>query len=196
VEQIAINIPNGGLTTFNGIIISNLGFSSVNASLLSMPTGVMSALSAFVFSYIGAKWANRRCLVTIGACLVPIIGTVIVYTVDRKNVAGQMVGIYLVGHSTHNIGNSRFNFSLAVHILWPLRYRHWSSPSKHCWPHQKNCHICCPIYWICGWQFDRSTNVPCKPSSCIHRRCCGNDCLLLRVHRADMSLLGALRLSE
>lgn len=94
--NIAINIPNGGLTTFNGIIISNLGFSSVNASLLSMPTGVMSTLSAFIFSYIGAKWANRRCLVTIGACIVPIIGTVIVYTVDRKNIAGQMVGIYLL----------------------------------------------------------------------------------------------------
>jgi MFS transporter, ACS family, allantoate permease len=102
VEQIAINIPNGGLTTFNGIIISDLGFSSVNASLLSMPTGVMSTLSAFIFSYIGAKWANRRCLVTIGACLVPITGTVIVYTVDRTNIAGQMVGIYLVGHLTHN----------------------------------------------------------------------------------------------
>lgn len=64
-----------------------------------MPTGVMSTLSAFIFSYIGAKWANRRCLVTIGACIVPIIGTVIVYTVDRKNIAGQMVGIYLVSYS-------------------------------------------------------------------------------------------------
>ncbi|KAJ4366156.1 hypothetical protein N0V83_007791 [Neocucurbitaria cava] len=94
--NIAINIPNGGLTTFNGIIISNLGFSSVNASLLSMPTGVMSTLSAFIFSYIGAKWSNRRCLVTVAACIVPIIGTAVVYAVDRKNVAGQMIGIYLL----------------------------------------------------------------------------------------------------
>ncbi|CAO2658031.1 Nn.00g072910.m01.CDS01 [Neocucurbitaria sp. VM-36] len=94
--NIAINIPNGGLTTFNGIIISNLGFTSVNASLLSMPTGVMSTLSAFIFSYIGAKWNNRRCLVTVAACIVPIIGTAVVYAVDRGNVAGQMVGIYLL----------------------------------------------------------------------------------------------------
>lgn len=94
--NIAINIPNGGLTTFNGIIIANLGFTSVNASLLSMPTGVMSTLSAFIFSYIGAKWHNRRCLVTVAACIVPIIGTAVVYAVDRGNVAGQMVGIYLL----------------------------------------------------------------------------------------------------
>lgn len=56
----------------------------------------MSTLSAFIFSYIGAKWHNRRCLVTVAACIVPIIGTAIVYAVDRGNVAGQMVGIYLL----------------------------------------------------------------------------------------------------
>ncbi|KAL0264412.1 hypothetical protein SLS55_000362 [Diplodia seriata] len=94
--NIAINIPNGGLTTFNSIIIANLGFSSVEASLLSMPTGVMSTLSAFVFSYAGAKWANRRCLVTVAACIVPIIGTAVVYAVPRDNIGGQMVGIYLL----------------------------------------------------------------------------------------------------
>lgn len=161
-----------------------------------MPTGVMSTLSAFIFSYIGARWTNRRCLVTIGACLVPIIGTVIVYTVDRKDVAGQMVGIYLVGHSNRNIDASGSNLRLALHLLWPLCYRHWSSSGKHCRPHQKNCRICCSIYWICGWQSDRPTNVPCKPSPGIYRRCCGNDCLLLRLHWTDLSVLGALRLSE
>ncbi|EKG13966.1 Major facilitator superfamily [Macrophomina phaseolina MS6] len=94
--NIAINIPNGGLTTFNSIIISNLGFSSVDASLLSIPTGVMSTVSAFVFSYAGAKWANRRCLITVAACVVPVIGTAIVYAVPRDNVGGQMVGVYLL----------------------------------------------------------------------------------------------------
>ncbi|EOD45618.1 putative allantoate permease protein [Neofusicoccum parvum UCRNP2] len=63
--NIAINIPNGGLTTFNSIIIANLGFSSVDASLLT-------------------------------ACIVPIIGTAVVYAVPRDNIAGQMVGIYLL----------------------------------------------------------------------------------------------------
>ncbi|KAL3475523.1 fungal-specific transcription factor domain-containing protein [Aspergillus californicus] len=94
--NIAINIPNGGLTTFSGIIINNLGFSPVNTSLLNMPTGVMSTLSAFVFSWIAAKWANRRCLVTIIASCVPAIGAIIVYTLPRSNIGGQMVGIYLL----------------------------------------------------------------------------------------------------
>ncbi|KIW16106.1 hypothetical protein PV08_06157 [Exophiala spinifera] len=94
--NIAINIPNGGLTTFSGIIISNLGFTPVNASLLSMPTGVMSTLSSFVFSMLAAKLNNRRCMVNIVACCVPIIGTGILYGVPRTAVGAQLVGLYLV----------------------------------------------------------------------------------------------------
>ena len=111
--NIAINIPNGGmhrvprtfcpadnsgLTTFSGIIINNLGFSPVTTSLLNMPTGIMSTLSAFGFSWLAARWTNRRCLVTMIAACLPIIGSVVVYTLPRTNIAGQMVGIYLVGY--------------------------------------------------------------------------------------------------
>ncbi|KAL4891115.1 fungal-specific transcription factor domain-containing protein [Aspergillus ambiguus] len=94
--NISINIPNGGLTTFSGIIINNLGFSPVTTSLLNMPTGIMSTLSAFGFSWLAARWTNRRCLVTMIAACLPIIGSVVVYTLPRTNIAGQMVGIYLL----------------------------------------------------------------------------------------------------
>ncbi|GCB27252.1 uncharacterized transporter C757.13 [Aspergillus awamori] len=94
--NIAINIPNGGLTTFSGILINNLGFTAVKASLLNMPTGVMSTLSAFSFSWLAARWTNRRCLVTMMACCLPIAGSALVYSLPRTNVAGQIVGIYLL----------------------------------------------------------------------------------------------------
>lgn len=61
-----------------------------------MPTGVMSTLAAFVFSLIAAKWQDRRCLLTIFACIVPIIGAAMVYAIPRTNLGGQMVGLYLL----------------------------------------------------------------------------------------------------
>ncbi|RDK40323.1 MFS general substrate transporter [Aspergillus phoenicis ATCC 13157] len=85
-----------GLTTFSGIIIDNLGFSAVNTSLLNMPTGIMSTLAAFVFSWLAARWTGRRCLVTMIACCLPIIGSALVYSLPRTNIGGQMVGIYLL----------------------------------------------------------------------------------------------------
>ena len=107
-----------GLSTFGGLIIAGLGFSGVNASLLSMPTGVMSTLAAFVFSLISAKWHNRRCLITMLACVVPIIGTAVVYSLPRSNKAGQMVGLYLLYtyFGPYVVGRSNTNSSSIVFI--------------------------------------------------------------------------------
>ncbi|EHA27380.1 hypothetical protein ASPNIDRAFT_129269, partial [Aspergillus niger ATCC 1015] len=96
--NIAINIPNGGLTTFSGILINNLGFTAVKASLLNMPTGVMSTLSAFSFSWLAARWTNRRCLVTMMACCLPIAGSALVYSLPRTNLYTYF-GPYVVGIS-------------------------------------------------------------------------------------------------
>lgn len=147
--NIAINVPNGGLTTFNGIIINNLGFSAMEASLLSMPTGVMSTLASFTFSLIAAKWNNRRCLVTVIACIVPITGTAILYGVSRQAVPAQMVGLYLcytyfgpyvVGISlaqANTAGNTKKNMSFAIlyvgyavgNLIGPQTFRDSQAPA-------------------------------------------------------------------
>ncbi|KAI5300532.1 hypothetical protein KEM55_006766 [Ascosphaera atra] len=94
--NMAINVPNGGLTTFSSIIIKGLGFDNLQSSLLNMPTGVCSTISAFVFSWIAARWKDRRCLVTILSCLIPIIGAVLCFKLPQDNTGGQMVGLYFM----------------------------------------------------------------------------------------------------
>jgi MFS transporter, ACS family, allantoate permease len=75
-----------------------------------MPTGVMSTLSAFLFSWIAAKWTNRRCFVTMVAAFVPAVGAVMVYALPRSNIGGQMVGIYLVCQLYFTIDLTRLMF--------------------------------------------------------------------------------------
>ncbi|KAI1336860.1 major facilitator superfamily domain-containing protein [Xylariaceae sp. FL0016] len=94
--NIVINIPNGGLQTFGTIIINNLGFTALEASLLTMPFGVLATSGAWFFSYIVAQWRNRRTLVACIALLLPIFGTSLVYGLPRDNIAGQMVGLYFM----------------------------------------------------------------------------------------------------
>lgn len=94
--NIAINIPNGGLVAFGSIIIKTLGFDSLRSSLLSMPFGVVATFGAWGFSYLAAKWRNRRALVACIALLLPILGTALVYGMPRNNTAGQMVGLYFM----------------------------------------------------------------------------------------------------
>lgn len=94
--NIVINIPNGGLVTFGSIIIHNLGFSSLEASLLTMPFGVLATSGAWVFSYVASRWHNRRSVTASIALVLPIIGTAVVYGLPQSNIAGQMVGLYLM----------------------------------------------------------------------------------------------------
>lgn len=94
--NVSINIPNGGLQTFGSIIIKNLGFSALNASLLTMPFGILATSGAWFFGYVAAKWHNRRVLTCSLALLLPIIGTAVVYACPESNTAGQMVGLYFM----------------------------------------------------------------------------------------------------
>ncbi|KAK9413001.1 putative Major facilitator superfamily (MFS) profile domain-containing protein [Seiridium unicorne] len=94
--NIIINIPNGGLQTFGSIIINDLGFGSLESSLLTMPFGIVATGGAWVFSYIAAKWHNRRTLVASMALLLPILGTALVYGLPKANIPGQMVGLYFM----------------------------------------------------------------------------------------------------
>ncbi|KAJ0311068.1 hypothetical protein COL516b_001771 [Colletotrichum fioriniae] len=96
VFNIFINIPNGGLVNFGSIIINNLGFTSLEASLLTMPFGVLATSSAWAFSYLAARWHNRRTLVACIALMLPILGTGLVHGFPRSNVPAQMVGLYFM----------------------------------------------------------------------------------------------------
>ncbi|CEP23077.1 DAL7 [Cyberlindnera jadinii] len=91
-----INIPNGGLSTFNAIIIKNLKFTSVQASLMGMPTGVIASLAAFGFTWLAARWNNKRCLVAIISLVVPLIGAVICYASPQSNTGAQLAGLYMM----------------------------------------------------------------------------------------------------
>lgn len=148
-------IPNGGLQTFGSIIIKDLGFTSLNASLLSMPTGMMSTAASVIFSYAAARWTNRRSLVTIFACMVPIIGTALIYALPRDNLAGQMVGLYLV-RSPAPLSRplppmTWTNINIAVHLLWPVLCGYISCTGQHRWQHKEGGGVRYPLCWIfCG----------------------------------------------
>ncbi|KAG7773868.1 hypothetical protein KL930_004381 [Ogataea haglerorum] len=91
-----INIPNGGLSTYNSIIINNLGFTPVKSALMGIPTGVIASIATFFCTWLGARWKNRRCLVSIVTLIIPLIGAIILYAVDQKKVGPQLLGLYLM----------------------------------------------------------------------------------------------------
>ncbi len=86
-------VPNGGLTTFNTLIISGLGFSPLETSLLAMPPGFMSTASGIALSYIASTTRKYRTVLVAGSILLPLLGALLCYNLPRDNLAGQLVGL-------------------------------------------------------------------------------------------------------
>jgi hypothetical protein len=93
---VALQVPNGGLTTFNTLIISGLGFDSLQTSLLAMPPGAMSTLSGIGLSYLAARTRKYRTVLVAVSILLPLLGAVLCYALPRSNLAGQLVGLYIL----------------------------------------------------------------------------------------------------
>jgi MFS transporter, ACS family, allantoate permease len=103
---IALQVPNGGLTTFNTLIISGLGFDSLHTSLLAMPIvllnrtngrqGAMSTLSGIGLSLLASRTRRYRTPLIAASILLPLLGAVLCYSLPRTNLAGQLVGLYIL----------------------------------------------------------------------------------------------------
>ncbi|OTA55822.1 MFS general substrate transporter [Hypoxylon sp. EC38] len=187
--NIVINIPNGGLQAFGSIIINNLGYTPLVSSLLTMPFGVLATGGAWAFSYLAARWHNRRALTAAIALLLPIFGTALVYGLPRTNVAGQMVGLYfmyfywppyvvgisLVQANTAGMTKKAVTYSLvtigyaAGNLIGPQTFRSKEAPKytssviamlvSYC-----ACMLILMVYWLVGaWENKRRDRKYGKP---------------------------------
>ncbi|KAI1657594.1 MFS general substrate transporter [Daldinia decipiens] len=187
--NIVINIPNGGLQAFGSIIINNLGYSPLVSSLLTMPFGVLATGGSWCFSYIAAKWHNRRALTAALALLLPIFGTALAYGLPRTNVPGQMVGLYfmyfywppyvvaisLIQANTAGMTKKAVTYSLATigyaagNLIGPQTFRSNEAPKyatsviamlvSYC-----ACILILMVYWLVGsWENKRRDRKYGKP---------------------------------
>ncbi|CAK7216547.1 hypothetical protein SCUCBS95973_002843 [Sporothrix curviconia] len=96
IAIVALQVTNGGLTTFNTLIISGPGFGPLQTSLLAMPPGAMSTLSGLALSYLAATTRRYRTVLVAGSVLLPLLGALLCYCLPRTNLAGQLVGLYIL----------------------------------------------------------------------------------------------------
>lgn len=68
IFAISSNAPNGGLSTFQGLIIRGLGFSKLQTTLIQMPSGAIQFVVCIVATFVASSFENAR-LLTMFACL-------------------------------------------------------------------------------------------------------------------------------
>lgn len=89
------NAPNGGLTTFQGIIIKGTGFTTLQTTLIQMPSGGVQFVVCSVACYFASKFPNARLLVML-VCLVPFLaGTIGTWLVPQSAPYGRLVCLWI-----------------------------------------------------------------------------------------------------
>ncbi|KAH9907076.1 major facilitator superfamily transporter [Xylariomycetidae sp. FL2044] len=73
---VASNSPNGGLTTFQGLIIKGMGFSNLQTTLIQMPSGAVQLIVCPLACFFASYFKNLRLTVML-ICLIPFLVGVI-----------------------------------------------------------------------------------------------------------------------
>ncbi len=71
---LATGVINGGVSNFGSSLIKGFGFSSLNATLLQLPNGVIEFLTIPTCGLIATYVKDVRCLTIMVVCLIPLGG--------------------------------------------------------------------------------------------------------------------------
>jgi ACS family allantoate permease-like MFS transporter len=92
---VASNAPNGGLTTFQGLIIRGLGFSTLRTTLIQMPSGGVQFVVCVSACFVASSYENARFSVML-ACLVPALAGVLgMWLLPQTNPYGRLVCLWI-----------------------------------------------------------------------------------------------------
>lgn len=143
-----ISFSSNTISTFSAVDIISFGFTSKEAALLNMPSGIVSIFSSIMASYL-IKKGFKRYMAICGTLLPAILGAGLMSFLPKSNQGGLLAGIYLINFitcpyalaiswsasnvsgSTKKIGMQAVFISIGFalgNITGPLSYRHQDAP--------------------------------------------------------------------
>jgi MFS family permease len=98
---ICTNVPNGAVSSFSSIIVSNFGYDDYQTLLLNLPGALVSFVSVGIATITAAKF-NARSFAIIALIVPTLLGGALMAWLPADNKAGLLAGNYL----TFTVGSS------------------------------------------------------------------------------------------
>jgi MFS family permease len=134
---ISSNVPNGAVSSYQATIIKNFGYTSKEAALLSIPSGVIGAISVLSATYMAGRF-NLRGPIIIAYLLVGGVvgGSLLAFTANDSKGA-KLAGNYLTNivgatlpllYSYSGANYSGHTKKVTMNAVLLMSFCKWSSP--------------------------------------------------------------------
>ncbi|KAF2095306.1 MFS general substrate transporter [Rhizodiscina lignyota] len=90
------SLPSGGLTTFNKLILTGLGYTNLESTIMSMPEHAIQLTSIIVAGIMGSYLKNSRCVVMILFNIPPLVGSFLIYYEPTSHMHTRLAGVYIL----------------------------------------------------------------------------------------------------
>ncbi|KAF7192467.1 putative transporter, partial [Pseudocercospora fuligena] len=95
IFAVTSNSPNGGLTNFQSLIIKGMGFSTLQTTLIQMPSGAVQFVVCTGATYFASRYSNARLAIML-ICLIPFLaGTIGTWLVPQSIPYGRLVCLWI-----------------------------------------------------------------------------------------------------
>ena len=101
-------IPNGGTQNFGNLVLKGFGFTSLQSTLITLPSSFISFFCIILTGRAAGKWSNISLFLICGVVLCPVAGSAIIYA------SGPSQGVKLFGYYLLSTGPSALPLSLSL----------------------------------------------------------------------------------
>lgn len=89
-------IPNGGTQNFSNLVIKSFGFTSLQSTLLNIPTSLISAATIATTGWVAGRLQRAHCLLIAGLALLSITGSALIYARAHVPRGAPLFGYFLL----------------------------------------------------------------------------------------------------
>jgi MFS family permease len=93
---ILTQIPNGGTQNFANLVIVSFGFTSLQSTLINIPSSVISATTIAVTGWLAGRYRQMACILIVCVVALPVIGSALIYARAHVARGGQLFGYFLL----------------------------------------------------------------------------------------------------
>lgn len=94
---ILTQIPNGGTQNFANLVIKSFGFTSLQSTLINIPSSVISAATIALTGYLAGRFRQVNCILIVAVVALSVTGSAIIYARSHHVAKGaQLFGYFLL----------------------------------------------------------------------------------------------------